>query len=62
MGYVRKTKDVYEIQGYYASNIGWECVTEEETYKDAKQMLKDYEEHEPQYAHRIVKRRVKIEK
>ncbi len=59
MAYVRKTRDEFEIQSYY-SGWGWECVTTEETIKDALEMLKCYRENEPKYAHRIVKKRVRI--
>jgi len=57
--YTRKTKDVFEIQGRYAGY--WETVTEEDNRKDALAQLKCYDANEPQYPHRIVKRRVKIE-
>lgn len=55
MAYKRKTQDIYEIQGHYGS--GWEAVTEETTFSDARQMLKDYNDNETQYPHRIRKRR-----
>jgi hypothetical protein len=57
--YQRKTRDVYEIQGDYG--YGWEYLCEEETRKDAREQLKCYNENEPQYEHRIKKRRVRIE-
>ena len=58
MAYIRKTKDEYQILGDYG--YGWECLFAEETLKEAKQMLKDYNENEPQYAHKIKKVRVPI--
>ena len=54
--YKRKTYDVFEIHGWYFGT--WECVTTEETYKEAKEMLKCYDENEPTTPHRIVKRRI----
>ncbi len=54
--YQRKTYDVFEIQGWYFGE--WECVTTEETHKEAKEMLKCYNENEPRTPHRIVKRRI----
>ena len=60
--YIRKTKDEYEIQGNYGSQYGWERVTTEETWKDAKRQLKCYNDNEPDFPHRIVKKRIKIEK
>ena len=59
MAYKRKTKDEYEVQGNYAGT--WEMLTTEETYKDAREMLKCYEENEPKYLHRIIRKRVRIE-
>ena len=59
MSYIRKTEDVYSIMGNYGS--GFEEVTTEETMEDAKQMLKDYRENLPQYPHKIVVKRIKIE-
>lgn len=53
--YIRKTKDEYEIQGHYGQ--GWEMVTTEETWREAKNQLKCYNENEP-YPHRIKKKRV----
>ncbi len=58
--YERKTKDVWEIQGNYG--CGWEYICEEESRADAKAQLRCYDKNEPQYPHRIKKRRVKIEK
>lgn len=57
--YKRKTVDEYEIQGNYGQ--GFECVTTEENRKAAREQLKCYRENEPSVAHRIVKKRVKIE-
>jgi len=42
MAYVRKTKDVYNIVTNYG--YGWEVECSEETYKEAKQRLKEYRE------------------
>jgi hypothetical protein len=57
--YQRKTIDEYEIQGNYGQ--GFECVTTEETWKAAREQLKCYCENETNVAHRIVKKRVKIQ-
>lgn len=59
MAYQRKTRDEYHTQGNYG--CGWETVTIDETYAEAKQMYRDYEENEPQYPHRIIKKRVRKE-
>jgi len=57
MRYKRKTVDEYEVQSNYGQ--GWECVTTEETRKEAREQLRCYNENEP-YPHRIIKKRVKI--
>ena len=56
--YIRKTKDDYEVQGYYSQD--WEAVCSEDTRKEARMRLKEYTENEPQYPHRIVKKRVRL--
>lgn len=61
MGYVRKTVDEWEIQGYYGSAYGWETANTETTLKDARRSIKEYRENEPEYSFRLVKRRVKKE-
>lgn len=55
MAYERKTKDEWMVEGNYG--YGWEVVSYDETYEEAKQMLKDYRENEP-YPFRIRKHRV----
>ena len=57
MTYIRKTRDVYEVQGYYVAGYGWECVCSEDTRRDAMQRLREYRENEPQYSHRLVMKR-----
>ena len=46
MAYIRKTVDIYEIQGDYGFGYGFETVCAEYNYKDAKQRLKEYRENE----------------
>ena len=55
----RKTRDVWDVQGNYGQ--GWETVTAEDTFKEARARLKEYRENEPQYAHRIKLVRESIE-
>ncbi len=57
--YKRKTIDEYEIQSNYGQ--GFECVTTETTWKEAKAQVKCYRDNEPNVRHRIVKKRVKIQ-
>ena len=58
MAYERKTTDVWEIQGNYGY-YGFECVSTEETIKEAKQTLMEYRDNEKGISFRIVKKRVK---
>ena len=59
MAYVRKTIDEYEVLQHTPE--GWECVTAAETYKEARQYLKDYRENQPEYDYKIIKKRVRKE-
>lgn len=58
MPYVRKTRDEYNIEGFYA--YGWEPVTCEGTWREARKRLQEYRENEPGTAFRIKKARVKL--
>ena len=60
MSYKRKTQDEFEVQSYYPGS-GWECVCTEETRQEARAQVKCYRENEPNRAHRVVKKRVKID-
>jgi len=51
MGYIRKTVDVWEVQGNYGQ--GWECVTAEYTYREARERLHEYRENEPGTSFRL---------
>lgn len=57
--YIRKTKDVFEVQWNY--NYSWEVLTTEETRTEARKRLKEYNENETNVPHRIIKKREKIE-
>lgn len=57
MAYIRKTVDVYELQGNYGYGDGYEYILEEEDRKEARERLKEYRENAPQYSYRIVKHR-----
>lgn len=57
-GYVRLTRDDFDVEGDYGG--GFELVTCAETYRDARRDLRDYRENVPGVAFRIVKRRVRI--
>ena len=56
--YERKTRDEYAIYSNYGYGFELTCYCDD--WPDAKQMLRDYRENEPQYVHKIVKKRVEI--
>jgi len=58
MAYVRKTADEFAIMQY--TRIGWEVVTTGTSRKEARELLREYQDNQPG-AYRIVVRRVKIE-
>jgi len=58
MAYKRKTRDYFEIQGWYCKE--WECVTTEETLRDAKKQLQCYRDNERNVSFRIKKCREAI--
>lgn len=58
--YKRKTIDLYDVQGYYDSLCGFETVTTEETWKEAKERIKEYRENEPGTSFRVKKYREAI--
>jgi len=60
VAYVRKTRDVYVIQGYYTPGYGWEDVSEYDNRAEARADLKAYRENEPGYSHRLITRREHI--
>ena len=55
----RKTEDEYQIHGYYEG--GWEEVTAESTFKEAKDRVKEYRANEPKTQFKIIKKRVKVQ-
>lgn len=57
MAYIRKTRDIYVVEGDYG--WGFEEVTWCDTFKEAKQDIKDYRDNEP-YPFRIRKKRVRV--
>ena len=59
MSYKRKTRDIWEVQGLYCGQ--WEAVTTEGTRRDAKIQKACYDTNERGIAHRIVKKRERLE-
>lgn len=53
MPYIRKTVDVYVVQGYYGSLYGWEDTTEEETRREGMVRLREYRENQPDIPFRL---------
>lgn len=58
MAYQRKTRDEWQIHGNYG--YGFEEVCAEETYREARERIREYRENEPSIPFRIVPKRVKI--
>jgi hypothetical protein len=56
---IRKTKDIWVVQGNYGYGHGWEDVTAAETWKEAKQNLREYRENE-NAPFRVIRRRERI--
>jgi hypothetical protein len=56
----RKTTDVYEVHGNYGHGHGFELVTAETEWSEARTRLREYRENEPGIAFKIVKRRERI--
>ena len=59
MAYQRKTRDEYQIHSDYG--YGFEETTAHDSYSSARAELKLYRENQPEFAHKIVKRRIRIE-
>ena len=53
-----KAEIEYSIQGYYGSQYGWEELTAEESFVEAKVQLKCYNENEPEIRHRIKRQKI----
>ena len=52
---MENNKYEWHVQGNYGGVAGWETLTIEETKAEAEQMLKDYNDNETMYPHRIRK-------
>lgn len=59
MTYSRKTRDEYDIE--QRTTEGWEIVNSEATRRDAQRSAREYRENQPEFAVRIVKRRVRVQ-
>ena len=59
MAYKRKTRDLYELQIKYGAD-GFETVSASYSRKEMVRDRKSYEENEPGYERRIVKKREPI--
>lgn len=47
----------YVVQGNYGYGHGWEDLVSEETRAEALAQLKTYNDNEPEYPHRVIRRR-----
>lgn len=50
-------KPQWVVQGLYGHHTGWEDVAATDDYAEAKADYKAYRDNEPQYRHRLIKRR-----
>ena len=55
---VNKYLYLFIVQGYYGSLYEWEDLTASESYREARQDLRDYSDNEWMYSHRIINRRI----
>jgi hypothetical protein len=60
MSYVRKTYDVWVVQGFYTPYYGWEDVYEAQTKQEGRECLRSYLQNDTA-PYRLVKRRVRKE-
>lgn len=58
--YTRKTRDEFQLHVNYGYGHGFEHEISEDTRKEAKAQQKCYAENCPQYATKIIRKRVKI--
>ncbi len=58
MAYQRKTRDIWEVQGFYYGE--WARLTTEETRSEAIAQKKCYDENEREFPHRIKKVRERL--
>jgi len=59
--YIRKTRDVWDVEQYTGPGYGWEVVTAEDHRKDALARLREYRENQPEYPVRLRLRRERLE-
>jgi hypothetical protein len=51
----------WEVQGNYGYGDGWEMLTTHDTRREALESLKEYEDNEPQFVHRVSRKRGRVE-
>jgi hypothetical protein len=44
---------MWEVQGFYTEQYGWECLTHHDTKKEALDEARVYDENEPKIPHRV---------
>ena len=58
MAYTRKTRDEYQIHQY--TGCDWEEVCAADTWREAREHLKEYRENQPEYPVKAIKRRITL--
>lgn len=61
MSYIRKTRDVWDVQQYTGPEYGWEDVCTEPSWLQARDRVREYRENQPEYPVRAKHRRERIE-
>jgi hypothetical protein len=59
MTYKRKTKDIFEIHSDFGYGFEYTCTCD--NWRDARFQLRTYRTNQPQYPHKIVKYRERIQ-
>ena len=58
--YTRKTKDEFQLHVNYGYGHGFEHEISEDTLKEASERKREYQANCPQYATKIIRKRIKI--
>lgn len=59
---MNKYNYLFVVQGYYDQFYGWEDLTQSEDKKEVRDNLREYNENETDYPHRMIERRELNEK
>lgn len=60
MAYQRKTRDEFQVHGNYGYGHGYEEVTAEDSFREARARLREYRENEPGIPFKLVTKRIPL--